>query len=176
MLTAFGLIVMLLISIKPMFEQPVYSSRQNQAARYISRLPEFDFVSIPGGSFMMGNSPDEAAPDLDELPPHEVSIKPFNMLTTEVTQEQWETVMGHNPSEFRGEDMPVDNVSWVDIQVFLGVLNRSDSTHHYRLPTEAEWEYACRGGTTTKYNFGNDIKILQKNIYQELNMIQRLGL
>ena len=78
------------------------------------------------------------------------------MQTTEVTQGQWKTVMGENPSNFYdcGNDCPVENVSWEDAQIFINVLNQT-GTGTYRLPTEAEWEYACRAGTTTRYYTGD---------------------
>jgi formylglycine-generating enzyme required for sulfatase activity len=73
-----------------------------------------------------------------------------------VTQAQWRAVMGNNPSHFKGEDLPVENVSWDDVQDFLRKLNKRDPGKNYRLPTEAEWEYACRAGSTAKWCFGND--------------------
>jgi formylglycine-generating enzyme required for sulfatase activity len=80
------------------------------------------------------------------------------MQTTEVTQGQWEAVMGSNPSYFKncGDECPVEQVSWNDIQEFIKKLNRKEGTDRYRLPTEAEGEYACRAGTTTAYSFGDD--------------------
>ena len=88
---------------------------------------------------------------------HEVTItKPFYMGKFEVTQEQWESVMGNNPSETKGVKLPVTDVSWEDCQDFIKKLN-TKTDGGYRLPTEAEWEYACRAGTTTKYSFGDKI-------------------
>ena len=88
---------------------------------------------------------------------HEVTLtKPFYMGKHEVTQEQWEAVMGKNPSDIKGAKLPVTNVSWLDCKEFIKKLN--DKTNGgYRLPTEAEWEYACRAGTTTAYSFGEKI-------------------
>jgi len=88
---------------------------------------------------------------------HEVTLtKPFYMGKHEVTQEQWEAVMGKNPSDIKGAKLPVTNVSWLDCKEFIKKLN--DKTNGgYRLPTEAEWEYACRAGTTTAYSFGDKI-------------------
>jgi len=104
------------------------------------------FVLIPAGSFMMGSD----SGDSDEKPVHRVTIsRAFQMQTTEVTQGQWRAVMGDNPSEFKnGDDYPVEHVSWDDAQEFLKRLNQLDPGKNYRLPTEAEWEYACRAGTT----------------------------
>ncbi|MEN6319946.1 MAG: formylglycine-generating enzyme family protein [Syntrophaceae bacterium] len=105
------------------------------------------FVLIPVGSYMMGNSIQ-----------HQVVIsKPFYMQTTEVTQGQWQKIMGDNPSIFRncGSDCPVENVSWLDALQFIGKLNQMEKTDKYRLPTEAEWEYASRAGSAMKFSFGN---------------------
>jgi formylglycine-generating enzyme required for sulfatase activity len=85
--------------------------------------------------------------DADERPVHEVTLsKGFYLQATEVTQAQWEAVMGRNPSEFEGPDRPVETVSWVDAQQFLRRLNEKEKDSRYRLSTEAEWEYACRAG------------------------------
>ncbi len=103
---------------------------------------------IPPGSFTMGSYKGEA----DERPVRRITVsRGFFIGRYEVTQAQWEAVMGHNPSNFRGDDLPVENVSWNDAQQFLFQLNDSDDGHSYRLPTEAEWEYACRAGTTENY-------------------------
>jgi formylglycine-generating enzyme required for sulfatase activity len=92
----------------------------------------------------------------DEHPLHSVKItKPFYLQTTEVSQAQWKEVMGDNPSFFKdcGHDCPVEEVSWDDAQKFISKLNQMEGTNKYRLPTEAEWEYACRAGTKTTYSF-----------------------
>ncbi len=107
------------------------------------------FVQIPAGEFMMGS---ENGRD-DEKPVHKVRIsQPFEMGKYQVTQEQWQAVMGDNPSYFKGEaNLPVEQVSWDDVQEFLKRLNAKNNGYQYRLPTEAEWEYACRAGTTGDY-------------------------
>jgi len=113
----------------------------------------FTFVSIPSGTFGMGSS----TGDLDEDPPHTITItKGFQILKYEVTQAQWEVVMGSNPSHFDSDNKPVETVSWDDCQSFISRLNELDPDHIYRLPTEAEWEYACRAGSTTIYSYGDD--------------------
>ena len=113
-------------------------------------------VLIPAGEFMMGS------PDSDvkaEKPQHQVRItKPFYLGVNEVTQEQYERVMGNNPSYFKGDPQrPVETVAWDDAVEFCRMLTKKEGVT-YRLPTEAEWEYACRAGTTTRYSFGDDPK------------------
>jgi formylglycine-generating enzyme required for sulfatase activity len=115
-------------------------------------LPGMTFVTLPAGSFQMGST----TGDEEEKPVHKVTLSSFALMTTEVTQAQWRAVMGNNPSHFKGEDLPVENVSWDDVQDFLRKLNKRDPGKNYRLPTEAEWEYACRAGSTAKWCFGND--------------------
>ena len=112
---------------------------------------------IPAGEFMMGSPEDEKQRDPDEGPVHRVCItKPFYLGVYEVTQEQYKEVMGNNPSRFKGKKRPVDGVSWNDAVKFCKKLSaKEDRT--YRLPTEAEWEYACRAGTTTSFAFGQTL-------------------
>jgi formylglycine-generating enzyme required for sulfatase activity len=95
---------------------------------------------------------------------HEVNLtKPFYMGKYEVTQEQWESVMGKNPSDTKGAKLPVTDVSWNDCQEFIKKLN-AKTDGGYRLPTESEWEYACRAGTTTAYSFGDSLTKSDANI------------
>ncbi|GIT28582.1 MAG: hypothetical protein Ct9H300mP1_06280 [Planctomycetaceae bacterium] len=116
---------------------------------------------IPAGKFMMG-SPETESDREDDETQHRVTItKPFYLGVTEVTQEQYQKVMGTNPSrKSRGPQNPVENVSWADAVEFCGKLSampaEKTAGHVYRLPTDAEWEYACRAGTTTAYSFGDD--------------------
>ena len=100
----------------------------------------------------------------DERPVHTVRIsKPFYLGIHEVTQGQWETVMGNNPSQFKGDaNRPVETVSWEEVQKFIDKLNTREGGTKYRLPTEAEWEYAARAGSTTAYSFGDDSSQLGK--------------
>jgi hypothetical protein len=119
------------------------------------------FVLIPAGEFRMG-ADDKGAYD-DERPVHRVRIsRPFYLGKYPVTQGQWESVMQSNPSSFKGDpNRPVENVSWEDTQEFLKRLSEKDGKP-YRLPTEAEWEYAARAGTTTAYCFGDDVRQLRE--------------
>ena len=115
---------------------------------------------IPAGEFMMG-SPTTESDRLDTETQHRVTLtKPFYLGVTEVTQEQYQKVMGKNPSQFKGPQNPVEKVSWADAVEFCRKLSampaEKTAGHVYRLPTEAEWEYACRSGTTTAYGFGDD--------------------
>ncbi|MBW4660208.1 MAG: formylglycine-generating enzyme family protein [Drouetiella hepatica Uher 2000/2452] len=119
-----------------------------------------DLVAIPAGSFQMGST--EYG---DEQPVHQVTIAPFFLGKYPVTQAQWEAVaafpkvnldLNPEPSYFEGNDRPVETVSWWDVMEFCDRLTRK-TKHTYRLPSEAEWEYACRAGTTTPFHFGETI-------------------
>ena len=151
------------------------------------RKPKFrniagiEFVYIPPGEFFMGSSDEEIKVVLedakrenpktdpnqfnDEKPRHRVTINYFfYMGKYEVTQEQWFKVTGTAPSSNRDcDDCPVEQVSWDDVKEFIKKLNEQDSNYVYRLPTEAEWEYACRAGTTTFFAFGNSLSSQQAN-------------
>jgi len=108
------------------------------------------FVPIPAGSFEMGSARNEPGHRADETL-HRVTITgPFYMSATEVTQEQWTAVMGSNPSHFHGRNLPVESVTWFEVQEFL-------RRTHCRLPTEAEWEYACRAGSKGSYSVGEQL-------------------
>ena len=122
---------------------------------------EFKMIRVEGGSFMMGaTSEQDYDASNNEKPAHQVTISTFFISEMSVTQELWEAVMGHNPSNFKGPRRPVENVSWVDCLHFIRRLN-SLTGCSFRLPTEAEWEYAACGGKNSKgyykYSGGNDI-------------------
>ena len=125
---------------------------------------KLDMVLIPAREFQMG-SPESEKYHQDNALQHEVTLtKPFYMGKYEVTQEQWESVMGNSPSSrTKGAKLPVTNVSWEDCQEFIKKLNEKTSGG-YRLPTEAEWEYSCRAGTTTAYSYGDNLTKSDANI------------
>jgi formylglycine-generating enzyme required for sulfatase activity len=118
-----------------------------------------EFVWVPGGCYQMGCGSWTSDCDDDEKPVHEVCVDGFWMGKTEVTQGQWRSVMGYNPSRFKkGDNYPVEFVSWKHAKDFIEKLNRRSSGMSYRLPTEAEWEYACRsGGKRLKYPWGSEL-------------------
>ncbi|MDR1165999.1 MAG: formylglycine-generating enzyme family protein [Deltaproteobacteria bacterium] len=115
-----------------------------------------EFVLIQPGTFTMGSEE-----WTDASPRRQVSItKPFYLGKFPVTQKEWETVMGSNPSSFKGSDNPVETISWDDARIFLAKLNALEKTERYRLPTEAQWEYAARAGATSEYILGDTIENL----------------
>jgi formylglycine-generating enzyme required for sulfatase activity len=129
---------------------------------------DLEMIAIPGGKFWMG-SPDGVGGD-DERPRHEVTIAPFFMGKYPITQAQYQAVMEKNPSRFKGENRPVEKVTWHDAIAFcqqlskIGVHGVSPSENRqFRLPSEAEWEYACRSGTETAFYFGETISTEQAN-------------
>jgi formylglycine-generating enzyme required for sulfatase activity len=142
---------------------------QSVSANEMKNFGGIRFVKIEAGCFQMGQDKQTELSDKDkqttanELPQHKVCIdKPFYIGESEITQKQWEDVMGNNPSKFKGMYRPVEKVSWNDTQTFVEKLNDREKGDFYRLPTEAEWEYAARAGTTTVYSFGDDAKNLRQ--------------
>ncbi len=127
---------------------------------------KLEMVTIPAGSFTMGS--DESDYD-DEKPQHQVKLQEFYLGKYPVTQEQYQAIMGNNPSKFKDNPKnPVELVSWDDAQEFCQKLNQKTGKK-YRLPTEAEWEYACRAGTQTRYYFGDDEKQLGEYAWFDKN-------
>jgi len=118
---------------------------------------KLELVLIPAGEFMMGSPAAEKGAAADEKPQHRVRItKAFYLGRYPVTQEQWTAVMGGNPSYFKGPKNPVEEVSWDDGLLFFMRLNEKVGGGKFQFPTEAQWEYACRAGSTTRYCFGDD--------------------
>ena len=125
-----------------------------------------DMVAIPAGSFEMGSTTGSS----DEQPVHRVNVPAFLLGRTEVTQGQWIAVMGGNPSKFKqcGLDCPVENISWIDAQTFAHKLSQKTGKT-YRLPSEAEWEYAARAGSSGKWSFGDDASQLGQYAWFDAN-------
>ena len=115
-----------------------------------------EFMLISAGEFDMGSPSDEVGRSNNEGPVHTVTIeKAYYLGKYEVTHKQWREIMGDNPLHYAGDDCPIEKVSWNDAQEFIKKLNQKEGTDKYRLPSEAEWEYAARAGTTTRYSFGD---------------------
>jgi len=135
----------------------IIKRKRYQAEMFAENLGEgieLEMVSIPGGSFLMGSPEDEGSDR--ERPQHRVLVPPFFLGRYPVTQQQYEAVMGENPSDFKGANRPVEQVSWNDATEFCQRLSQKTGKT-YRLPSEAEWEYACRAGTTTSFYFRETI-------------------
>ena len=126
-------------------------------------LPQMVFVK--GGRFQMGSNEEK-----DEKPPHRVQVADFELSKYPVTQKQWKFIMGNNPSRFKGDDLPVETVSWEDCQRFIQKLNELTGLN-FRLPTEAEWEYAAGGGANnrTKWAGTNDESQLGEYAWNDKN-------
>ena len=146
----------------------VIHKRRQQAQYFVEdlgKLAILDMVLIPAGSFLMGSPDDELERSESEIPQHPVTVKTFFMGKYPVTQSQWSAVatmpqvnleLNPDPSHFKGEDRPVENVSWFEAVEFCDRLSQH-TDRPYRLPSEAEWEYACRAETTTPFHFGETI-------------------
>ena len=147
--------------VAPEFNSNV-SDASSQSLRYDGNsiiFPDgsYQMVYVSGGTFNMGSNDSDA--ESDEKPVHSVSVSSFYIGETEVTQALWKAVMGNNPSYFKGDNLPVESVSWSDCQEFIRKLN-SATGKTFRLPTEAEWEFAARGGDSSrgyKYSGSNTI-------------------
>jgi formylglycine-generating enzyme required for sulfatase activity len=158
--------------------------------------PRPELIAIPGGAFWMGSKEDEHGRGPDEGPRHQVSVSKFRLCRTEVTQGQWQAVMGQNPSQCEhgcGSDLPVQNVSWFDAIEYLDRLSEREGLTRcyadrgadgaiqwnrqctgYRLPTEAEWEYAARAGTDTAYSAGSEPRVMAEHAWFEHNAGARM--
>ena len=137
----------------------IVSSQQGQADVFTEKLGNnvsLEMVSIKGGTFLMGSPDTEKERTSSESPQHWVTLQRFFLGKYPVTQAQWQAVMGNNPAYFKGNNRPVENVSWNDAIAFCQKLSQKTG-RYYRLPSEAEWEYACRAGTTTPFYFGETI-------------------
>lgn len=131
----------------------------NSSATYpmnISNYIGMEFVLIPAGEFDMGSSEKFRYIDNEEPVHHVKFAKAFYMSKYEIIQREWREIMGNNPSNFTGDELPVESVSWNEVQEFIKKLNEKENIHKYRLPSEAEWEYAARAGSSTRYTFGGE--------------------
>jgi formylglycine-generating enzyme required for sulfatase activity len=137
------------------------TSRENHQAQYFTEQlgnsgVTLDMVYIPGGEFIMGSSYTKPGKQFQTKPEHRVTVPSFLMGKYPVTQVQWEALMVDNPSKFQGANRPVEQAFWESAGVFCHKLSQMTG-RYYRLPSEAEWEYACRAGTTTQFYFGETI-------------------
>jgi sulfatase modifying factor 1 len=156
-----GLVVALASSV------PIHAQPKKVPPKNFTNSIGMKFVWIPPGSFVMG-SPKEEKERSDNETQHKVTLtRGFYMGVYTVTQEQWKEIMGNNPSQFKGEkNLPVEMVSWDDCQEFIKKMRKKDKKP-YRLPSEAEWEFCCRAGTTTPFHFGETISTDQANYFGE---------
>ncbi|PHJ64639.1 hypothetical protein VF14_35810 [Nostoc linckia z18] len=137
----------------------ITNRRNGQAKYFVEDLGNgvtLEMVQIPGGTFKMGSPEEEVGRNEDESPQHQVTVPGFFMGRYEVTQAQYQAIIGTNPAVFEGEKLPVELVSWDDAVEFCQKLSQKTG-RTYRLPSEAEWEYACRAGTTKPFYFGETI-------------------
>lgn len=144
-----------------MKDQETYMAHEQAELERFTNDLGMTFVRIPAGEFLMGSPDSDGQAYDDEKPQHRVTIsQPFCMGIHPVTQEQWQAVMGHNPSHFQGNPTrPVESVSWNRVQTYLNKLSESDG-RPYTIATEAQWEYACRAGSTGRFCFGDDLSKL----------------
>lgn len=178
-----------------MIRQPRRSAGESmQAGRFQKKLMNeplndfscLDMVEIPAGSFLMGSPPEEEGRYDDEGPQHEVTLQAFLMSRTPITQAQWRAVaafpkvnrdLDPDPSYFKGDDLPVEQVDWREAIEFCARLSKH-SGRNYTLPSEAQWEYACRAGTTTRFSTGDTITTNQANFdgaYVPVDSDQEVG-
>ena len=144
---------------QPVVQQPTTTATTSDSSQTITvNGISFKMVRVEGGTFTMGATPEQGSDaEDDEKPTHKVTLSTYYIGETEVTQALWEAVMGSNPSKFKGENRPVEEVNWDDCKTFISKLN-SITGRNFRLPTEAEWEYAARGGNKSqgyKYSGSN---------------------
>ena len=162
--------------------RPAQAALPRAETKAVTNSVGMEFISVPAGAFLMGAGESDREASASEKPQHRVTItKPFSIGRYEVTQAQWEAVLGSNPYTLDRSN-PYYNlpgmkeritrpnhpatVSWLDAQEFIERLNATEGHTRYRLPTEAEWEYAARAGTTTAYSFGDDIRDLGRYAWQ----------
>ena len=138
------------LSVRPVSDkEDIYTVNTNNETITVNGV-SFTMIKVEGGTFRMGATSEQGSDAYNgEKPVHSVTLSDYYIGETEVTQELWEAVMGSNPSNFKGSQKPVEKVSWKDCKKFIKKLNRLTGKN-FRLPTEAEWEYAARGGNKSK--------------------------
>ena len=156
------------------------ASAETAGLKKIVTKTGIEMVLIPAGKFVMG---DDRGED-DEKPAHEVELSAFYIDSTEVTQADYQALMGRNPAKFKGENQPVERISWHAAMLYCNMRSAREglkpcydpktqacdrSADGYRLPTEAEWEYACRAGSRTRWSFGDDAAELDKHAWFKTN-------
>ena len=148
-----------------------FSSPSSSTKIKYSNSLNMEFVYIEPGTFMMGSPATEKDRGRSEIQQRVALAQGYYLQTTEVTQGQWKEIIGGNPSVFNdcGDDCPVENVSWEDVQIFINKINSKEETNKYRLPTEAEWEYACRAGSVTAYCSGDNENDLDRYAWYSSN-------
>jgi formylglycine-generating enzyme required for sulfatase activity len=141
---------------KPASNTNLNINPQSSFTEDLGKGVKLEMIAIPGGTFLMGSPENEAERLSYESPQHQVTVPSFFIGKYQLTQAQYQAIMGANPSSFKGNNRPVENVSWDDAVAFCKKLNQKTGKN-YRLPSEAEWEYACRAGTKTPFYFGDNI-------------------
>lgn len=158
-----GIVCAKFLSVGEDMEQKTESAPQLGSQTFTVNGVKFTMVPVEGGTFTMGATSEQGSDALEgEYPAHQVTLSDYYIGQTEVTQALWKAVMGSNPSDSKGDNLPVEQVSWDDCQVFIQKLNQLTGKQ-FRLPTESEWEYAARGGRKSrgyKYAGGNDIGLV----------------
>jgi formylglycine-generating enzyme required for sulfatase activity len=164
----------------PVLVEPPAKPAQAAGPKKIVTKTGVEMILIPAGKFVMGNALGED----DEKPAHEVEVSAFYIDATEVTQADYEALMGRNPARFRGAERPVERVSWHAAMLYCNMRSAREglkpcydpktqacdlAANGYRLPTEAEWEYACRAGSRTRWSFGDDPAELDKHAWLKAN-------
>jgi len=164
---AYGLVVVAAITAL-VGESPI-QAQQKEPPRKFTNSIGMKFIWIPPGTFQMGSPKDEGGRGNDETQ-HQVTLtKGFYLGVHLVTQDQWKAVMDCNYSKFKGDkSLPVERVNWEECQVFLQKMGKKDG-HVYRLPTEAEWEFACRAGSKAAYSYGADLNLLDQYAWYDKN-------
>ena len=142
-------------------------TNEQRYREYRHRQTGIVMVRVPGGTFWMGSPESEAGRVDNEGPVHEVTLSPFLIAKYEVSQAEWKKIMGDNPSKLKGDALPVTMISWKDCQEFCEKTGLS-------FPTEAQWEYSCRAGTTTRFWSGGDDKDLDRVGWYGGNLGHRL--